>query len=215
MTLGFTIASRAAVSSMCSIWLRLRSSCPWWVPVGPRATIRAKCTDTPGGVIAIISGSTVGLPGGMRKPSRVRHPFITISIRPTLSLEERHRANGGAGATAPFERQADEAELSQSQEALEIAQALDVRDTELQARLVHKCIYLPLRPGAHGVDAEMHNALLCQPLRCCHVHPRIVGCVGGLWKGARVMARAEKHRAALRDGHTRLLYRCLQLGRCD
>jgi hypothetical protein len=49
---------------------------PMMVPVAPRATIREKCTDTPGGAIAVISGSTVGLPGGMRKPRRARHPFM-------------------------------------------------------------------------------------------------------------------------------------------
>jgi hypothetical protein len=36
------------------------------------ATMRVKCTVTPGGASRIISGSTVGLPGGTRKPMRVR-----------------------------------------------------------------------------------------------------------------------------------------------
>src|SRR5690349_16572591 len=34
--------------------------------------------ETPGGVIAVNSGSTVGLPGGIRKPRRARHPLISI-----------------------------------------------------------------------------------------------------------------------------------------
>jgi hypothetical protein len=38
----------------------------------PQATIRWKCSDTPGGTIAIVSASTVGLPGGSRKPSLAR-----------------------------------------------------------------------------------------------------------------------------------------------
>ena len=37
-------------------------------------------TETPGGVIAINSGSTVGLPGGMRNPRRARHPFMTVLL---------------------------------------------------------------------------------------------------------------------------------------
>src|SRR5438067_686992 len=76
MTFGFTIARSAAVSPICSIWLRLRSSWPCNVPVGPCATMREKCTVTPAGAIAIISGSTVGLPGGTRKPSRARRSVI-------------------------------------------------------------------------------------------------------------------------------------------
>src|SRR3954469_9458397 len=38
--------------------------------------MRWKCTDTPVGASAIISGSTVGLPGGTMNPSRARHPII-------------------------------------------------------------------------------------------------------------------------------------------
>jgi hypothetical protein len=46
----------------------------------PPATIREKCTDTPGGAMAIISGSTVGFPGGIRKPRRARHPFMVVLL---------------------------------------------------------------------------------------------------------------------------------------
>ena len=40
--------------------------------------MRWKCTDTPSGANAIISGSTVGFPGGSRNPSRALQPIISI-----------------------------------------------------------------------------------------------------------------------------------------
>ena len=46
----------------------------------PTATIREKCTDTPAGAMMIISGSTVGFPGGIRKP-KARHPSWSSSLR--------------------------------------------------------------------------------------------------------------------------------------
>src|SRR5258708_14976015 len=78
MTFGATIASSRTFSSRCAIWLRLRSSWPWCdpgtEPEAPCTTIRVKCTDTCGGLIASdranISSSTVGLPGDTRKPMR-------------------------------------------------------------------------------------------------------------------------------------------------
>src|SRR5258706_3854278 len=74
MTLGATMASSATFSERCAIWLRLRSSWPWCEPAAPCATMRVKCTVTCGGLMAsdraIISTSTVGLPGGTRKPIR-------------------------------------------------------------------------------------------------------------------------------------------------
>src|SRR5665213_1012185 len=66
---------------MCSIWERLRSSCPSRLPPTPGATIREKCTETPSGAISAISHSIVGLPGGMRKPIRARHPFMRALAR--------------------------------------------------------------------------------------------------------------------------------------
>src|SRR5690349_6114851 len=55
--------------------------------------MRAKCTDTPSGASLNISRSIVGVPGGMRKPSRARHPSIPDS--PVLigsSIEPRYFA---------------------------------------------------------------------------------------------------------------------------
>src|SRR5665213_596239 len=83
MTLGRTIASSRTQAGMLSTWLRLRSSWPAWVPAGPSACMRVKCSDTPDGVSSAISGSTVGLPGGTRNPIRVRHPFM-IAARSCL-----------------------------------------------------------------------------------------------------------------------------------
>src|SRR5438309_8546778 len=74
MTFGATMARSATFSGRCAIWLRFRSSWPWcepgMEPEAPCATMRVKCTDTSGGARAIISTSTVGLPGGTRKPMR-------------------------------------------------------------------------------------------------------------------------------------------------
>lgn len=61
--------------------VRLRSSWPVWVPAGPLADRRVKCTETPGGASCVISGSTVGLPGGTRNPIRARHPIIACDLR--------------------------------------------------------------------------------------------------------------------------------------
>ena len=57
---------------------RLRSLCPESEPGVPRATMRWKCSETPSGAIAIISASTVGFPGGTRKPSLARQPIIAV-----------------------------------------------------------------------------------------------------------------------------------------
>jgi hypothetical protein len=81
-----------------------------------------------------------------------------------------------------------------------------VRDVELQARLVHEGVDVTLGAWPHGVDAEVHDALLCQPHGCSHVDPGVVGRIGRLGKGARMMTGAEKHRAALRDGQAGFLH---------
>src|ERR1700733_14279563 len=81
MTWGETIASRRVASSRLAIWLRLRSSWPEWVPAPPLADRRVKWTETPVGASSVISGSTVGLPGGARNPIRVLHPIMTGHLR--------------------------------------------------------------------------------------------------------------------------------------
>jgi hypothetical protein len=43
------------------------------------ATMRWKCSETPGGANWVISVSTVGLPGGSRKPSLARQPIMLFS----------------------------------------------------------------------------------------------------------------------------------------
>src|ERR1043166_5964719 len=80
ITSGLTMASSAALSPTCSTMVRLRSSWPTWLPVAPCATRREKCTLTPAGASAIISGSTVGFPGGTKNPSRARHPVMGDSF---------------------------------------------------------------------------------------------------------------------------------------
>src|SRR5579872_4603571 len=82
ITSGLTNASISTLSSICASIIRLRSSWPSGAPGMPRATMRWKCTDTPSGASAIISVSTVGLPGGTRKPSRARQPIILFSFVP-------------------------------------------------------------------------------------------------------------------------------------
>src|SRR5688572_27973003 len=81
-----------------------------------------------------------------------------------LVVEHSHRPDRRAGAAAPLERQPDEAELALSDQRLQIAQAIHVRDVELQACLVDEDVHGSDRPGAHGVDAEMHDPLPRQPL---------------------------------------------------
>src|SRR5215469_4064407 len=76
MTSGFTIASSSMLAPMLSTIMRLRSSWPSCEPAPPRAVMRWKCTDTPGGASATISPSTVGFPGGTRNPNRALQPII-------------------------------------------------------------------------------------------------------------------------------------------
>src|SRR5438105_10777580 len=86
MTSGSTDASSSMLPSILSIIVRVRSSWPWREPGAPYAAMRWKCTDTPSGANAIISGSTVGFPGGSRKPSRALQPimlFIPSSLSPS------------------------------------------------------------------------------------------------------------------------------------
>src|SRR6202035_2713364 len=78
MTSGSTDTSRSMLPSILSIIVRVRSSWPSREPVAPRAVMRWKCTDTPSGANAIISGSTVGFPGGSRNPSRALQPIISM-----------------------------------------------------------------------------------------------------------------------------------------
>jgi hypothetical protein len=73
-----TSASSETLSSRWSIIVWLRSAWPASAPGVPLATIRWKCNDTPAGASAVISGSTVGLPGGTRNPSRARQPFVIL-----------------------------------------------------------------------------------------------------------------------------------------
>src|SRR3954466_13402968 len=59
----------------------------------PRATMRWKCSETPSGASSIISVSTVGLPGGTRKPSLARQPIIACLLgRRRWHLRTRRRA---------------------------------------------------------------------------------------------------------------------------
>src|SRR5205823_5690931 len=77
---GSTIASSSTLLSRLSIIIWLRSLCPSSEPPTPRATMRWKCSETPVGANSIISVSTVGLPGGTRKPSLARQPIIAGSL---------------------------------------------------------------------------------------------------------------------------------------
>src|SRR4051812_21728260 len=77
MMSGLTAASSFTPASRLSIIARVRWS---WLSSAPGTpppeSMRWKCSDTPSGASAIISGSTVGLPGGTMNPSRARHPII-------------------------------------------------------------------------------------------------------------------------------------------
>src|ERR1700719_5406380 len=78
MTSGSTDASNSMLPSILSIIVRVRSYWPSREPGAPYAAMRWKCTDTPSGANAIISPSTVGLPGGSRNPSRALQPIISM-----------------------------------------------------------------------------------------------------------------------------------------
>jgi hypothetical protein len=80
MMSGLTIASSSAAPSMLSIIERLRSVWPSSEPGVPPATMRWKWSETPWGAIAIISVSTVGFPGGSRKPSLALQPIIAYLV---------------------------------------------------------------------------------------------------------------------------------------
>src|ERR1700687_2245895 len=69
--------------------------------------------------------------------------------RQALLVEHGHRPDRRAGSAAPFQRQPDEAELAFADQRLEIAQALDMGDVELQARLVDERVHDAFRSGAH------------------------------------------------------------------
>src|SRR6185295_4845015 len=135
--------------------------------------------------------------------------------RAPLVAEEGDGADRRTGATAPFERQADEAEAALAEQGLEIAKALDVCDAEFQACLVHERVDVTLRTRTHGIDAEMHNALLCQPFRCCDVDAGVVAGISGLGKGTGMMARAEQDGAARWDRDACRFDGRLQVARCD
>src|SRR5476649_1408586 len=92
-------------------------------------------------------------------------------------FEYRDRTNWRACAAAPFERQSYGAELTLTDQCLQIAQALDMRDIELKTSLVHKRVDVALRSGPYGIDPEVHDALLCQPFGRRDIHARIIGCI--------------------------------------
>src|SRR5262245_13893331 len=101
-----------------------------------------------------------------------------------LFVEHGDRTDRRAGTAPPFERQSDEAEFALADQRLEIAEAFDVGDVELEAGLVHERVHHADRSGPHGVDAEMHDALPRQPLGGGDVHSRIVGRIGRRREGA-------------------------------
>src|SRR5262249_11440172 len=141
------------------------------------------------------------------------HPADEPRVR--LFVEYGYGTDRRAGAAAPFEGQPDEPELALTDQRLQIAQALDVRDVELKTGLVDQRVDDPHRARPHGIDAEMDYSLPRQPLGRSDVHPRIVGRVGRPWKGPLVMARAQEHRAALGNGCAGLCRGRFQIGRRD
>src|ERR1700730_1715763 len=109
----------------------------------------------------------------MRGRARPLWPDRTVELR--IFIKYREGANRRAGPLAPLERQADEAELALADQGLEVAQALHVRDVELEAGLVHERVDDALRARPHRVDAEVHDALAREPLRRAAVEARLSG----------------------------------------
>src|ERR1051326_956784 len=105
MAWGEIIAIRRVALSRLAICSRVRSSWPAWAPVEPLADRRVKWTETPCGVSSVISGSTVGLPGGTRKPMRARQLGIWGLSRLQFFAERRHAAaksDPGPGRRSDF-----------------------------------------------------------------------------------------------------------------
>jgi len=77
----------------------------------------------------------------------VPSPFFApvVGVMLTLShVEHRDSADGGGGALAHFHWQADEGELVPAEQCLQVAQAFDMGDVEIEAGLAHKQIEEPL-----------------------------------------------------------------------
>src|SRR5271167_2183084 len=122
---------------------------------GPTAMSTASRTGTKGFVTPVIAAARADAP--------LIPPLSGEGLSGQAVVEDRHRADGRAGSAAQFERQADEAELALADQRLEVAQAFDVGDVEVEARLVDEGVDDPHRPRPHGIDAEMHDPLPRQP----------------------------------------------------
>jgi hypothetical protein len=135
--------------------------------------------------------------------------------RSSLEVENRYCPDRRAGALAPFQRQSNEPEFALPDQCFQIAEAFDMRDAEVETRFVHERVYLAVRTWPHRVDAEMHNALLRQPLGRRDGHAGIVSRVVRPGESACMVTGAKEHRAPLRDRHTGLLYRGVEVCRRD
>src|SRR4051794_5977272 len=105
-------------------------------------------------------------------------------------IEHGHRADRRGGALAPLQWQPDKGELTLAEQRFQIAEALDVGDAEVEARLVYQQVHLAVRPGPHRVDAEMHDASAGQPFGGGDVDAGIVGRIFLARKSAMVMPGA-------------------------
>src|SRR5689334_8243817 len=149
----------------------------------PRPAVRLSNTVFCSGVSASGARSRrrdMGDPVGWVERSETHHSRHGLmgfaALNPSYELfEQRDRADRRAGAATKFERQADEAELALAEQGLEVAQALHVGDVELETGLVHERVHHALRARPHRVDAEMHDALVGEPLGGGDVDARIVG----------------------------------------
>src|ERR1700741_4580018 len=90
--------------------------------------------------------------------------IAAVGRAPTLShVEHRDSANGRGRALAHFHRQADEGELPLTKQRLQIAQALNRGDVEIEAGFVYEQVDVTHRARPHRVDAEMHHAAASEP----------------------------------------------------
>ena len=100
---------------------------------------------------------------------------MRVSKHGALLVKDGDGADRRTRSSAPFQRQSDKPEFPFADERLQIAEALDMGDVEIEAGLVHQRVHDTHGAGAHGINAEMDYSLLRQPFRGSDIDPWIVG----------------------------------------
>ena len=125
-----------------------------------------------------VSGRSIGMERqadvDLRAGRRARRRTLEQSVfrlGGSLLVEHRHRTDRGTGSASPLERQSDEAEFALADQGFQIAQALDVRDVELQARFFGPASSRRRSALAAWSRCRNERSPVFQPLRGGHVDP--------------------------------------------